>query len=230
MSEPAKRGGWTKAALIGMLGLGGGAAGTYATAVVDRVVKPTKPVGPFLSRHRARELARRKGWHVVEDAGRGWRKVVPSPRPVEILNREVVRGLLKARVLVIAGGGGGVPVRSGPGGRLRGVEAVIDKDFTAAMLARDVGATQLVLLTGVAAAALGFGQQGERQIGLVSASEMARHLAAGAFGEGSMAPKVQASLDFLAAGGGEAIITNIGSLAAALRGRAGTRIQRDRWV
>jgi carbamate kinase len=190
-------------------------------------LRPTKPIGPFFSRHRAGELQRRHGWPMVEDAGRGWRRVVASPRPVEVLNVGVLRDLVLAGHVVIAGGGGGVPVRLGPRDRLRGVEAVIDKDFTAALLARSLLPARLVVLTGVAHVALDFGTADERPLGAVSALTMARHLREGHFAQGSMAPKVEAILEFLEAGGDEAIVTDARSLRAALAGKAGTRIQRE---
>jgi carbamate kinase len=193
-------------------------------------LQPTKPVGPFLTKHRALELKRRLAVAVVEDAGRGWRRVVASPRPVEVLNLEAIRALLAAGHVVIAGGGGGVPLCRGKGGRLRGVEAVIDKDHTASLLARALGPALFVLLTGVPQVSLDFGTADESPLGEVKAAELERHLDAGHFAPGSMRPKVEAVLEFLAAGGREAIITDARSLGEAMRGRAGTRVYRDRFV
>jgi len=193
-------------------------------------MRPTKPVGPFFSRYRAQTLRRRSGWTLIEDAGRGWRKVVPSPRPLEVLNQAVIRELIDAGRVVIAAGGGGIPVRRDPGGRLVGVEAVIDKDHTASLLARTIGATLFVLLTQVAQVELDFGTPRARGIGQIAAGEMRRHLEEGQFPEGSMGPKIEGVLTFLDAGGTEAIITDAASFRAALRGRAGTRIYRDRFA
>ena len=191
-------------------------------------LEPTKPVGPFFSRYRAQMLKRRAGWVMVEDAGRGWRKVVASPHPVEVLNDAVIRQLVAAGHVVIAGGGGGIPVRHARAGRLVGVEGVIDKDHTASLLARSIGASLLVALTHVPQVQLDFGTADARPIAQASAAEMRRYLEAGQFPAGSMGPKVEGILEFLDSGGTEAIVTDAGSFRAALRGRAGTRVYADR--
>lgn len=203
---------------------------TLVTSVVvadEPSGRPTKPVGPFFSRYRARDLMKRSGWKMVEDSGRGWRKVVPSPRPVEIVNLAPIQQLLQAGHVVIAAGGGGIPVKRGKQGRLVGVEAVIDKDHTAALLGAGVHASLLLCLTSISEVQLGFASEKPRPLAIASASELRAHLAAGEFAEGSMAPKVEAVLSFLAAGGREAIITDAATLKRALAGRGGTRVYRD---
>src|SRR4051794_6088015 len=186
---------------------------------------PTKPIGPFYDEAAARRLAAERGWHVAPDAGRGWRRMMPSPRPLEILEVHQVRVLARAGVLVIAGGGGGIPVVRRDG-RLAGVDAVIDKDRCAAELATATGADLLVLVTGVARAALAFGTPAERAIARLTVADALRHLDAGEFPDGSMGPKVEAAARFVA-GDGQALITDAVHVPAALRGDAGTWIVPD---
>jgi carbamate kinase len=184
---------------------------------------PTKPIGPFFSEGRARRLAHARGWDVAEDAGRGWRRVVPSPAPVEVVEAGEIRRLLDAGEVVVACGGGGVPVAR-VGADLVGVDAVIDKDFAAALAGGLVGATSLLLLTGVERVALDFGAPGERPLGRMTVAEARRHLRDGQFPPGSMGPKVEAAAQFVEAGGREAVITSLERAADALAGGAGTRI------
>lgn len=184
---------------------------------------PTKPIGPFFPEGRARRLAEARGWHVAEDAGRGWRRVVPSPRPVSVIEAEEIRYLLAGGRIVIACGGGGVPVVA-DGERLAGVEAVIDKDYAAAMLGGLVGASTLVLVTGVDRVALDFGKPTERTIDHMTVAEARAHLAEGQFPPGSMGPKVDACIQFVEAGGTSALICSLEQSAEALAGHAGTRI------
>ena len=198
--------------------------------VVDRddpaFATPTKPIGPFFPAGRARRLAAARGWEVAEDAGRGWRRVVASPDPVEIVEGAQIRRLLDAGEVVVACGGGGVPVARRDG-RLEGVEAVIDKDFAAALVADLVGASTLLLLTGVERVAVDYGTPRERALDRLTVAEAERHLADGQFPPGSMGPKVRAGIRFLAggeAGGRQAIITSIERAADALAGRAGTHL------
>jgi carbamate kinase len=182
---------------------------------------PTKPVGPFYSEERARQLERERGWAVVQDAGRGWRRVVPSPEPLEIVELEAVRTLLAAGTIAVACGGGGIPVSS-RNGRLSGLDAVIDKDRASALLAISLDAEQLVILTDVDAVYRGWGtpeQEEVRELDLSGAEELLPELAAGSIG-----PKVEASLSFALTTGREALITSSGSLAEALLGTSGTRI------
>jgi carbamate kinase len=185
---------------------------------------PTKPIGPFYDRELAQRLAAEKSWTVVEDSDRGWRRVVPSPQPVEVIEASAIRALIAVGSIVIAGGGGGVPVVRERDGTLRGVEAVIDKDLAAERLATLVGADTLLLLTGVRRISLHHGTPEQRDLAEISLEEARRHLADGQFPAGSMGPKVEAAIRFIENGGREAIVTSPESLAAALRGTDGTRI------
>ncbi|HEV7210525.1 MAG TPA: carbamate kinase [Blastococcus sp.] len=190
---------------------------------------PTKPIGPFLGGQEAEELARDRGWQVVEDAGRGWRRVVPSPRPIGIVELAAVRTLLAAGTVVLAAGGGGIAVSAGPDGRLTALDAVIDKDLAAAALATAVGAGELYLLTGVDCVLLDHGTARERPVHRLDPGEAERHLAAGQFPPGSMGPKITAALTFLRHGGHRAIITSAALLRAAADGTpdVGTCIERS---
>lgn len=185
---------------------------------------PAKPVGPFYSRPRARRLAREKGWTMVEDAGRGFRRVVPSPRPVAVVNGGVVRELVEAGRIVVVAGGGGVPVAVKPNGLLEGVEAVIDKDYAASLLAREVRAELFVILTAVARVYIDFGRPGQRGAPILTVDEARALLAEGQFPPGSMGPKVRAAVEYIEAGGREVLITKDSRLKAALANRSGTRI------
>nr|NLD39726.1 carbamate kinase [Actinomycetales bacterium] len=187
---------------------------------------PSKPIGTFMEREEAVRAARILGWDVVEDSGRGYRRVVASPQPIAIVQREAVRTLLEQGFLVIAAGGGGIPMSETATGALVGVEAVIDKDHASAQLATDIGADTLLILTNVPQAATGFGGPQEHWLDELTPEDAEAHLAAGEFAEGSMKPKVQAALDFLTRGGRCAIITDLDSAPAALVGTAGTRIVR----
>jgi carbamate kinase len=184
---------------------------------------PTKPIGPFFSEGRARRLAAARGWDVAEDAGRGWRRVVASPEPIEVVESPEIRSLLEAGEIVVACGGGGVPVAR-VGAELVGVDAVIDKDFAAALVGRLVGATSLLLLTGVDRVALDFGTPEERPIEQMTVAEARGYLAEGQFPPGSMGPKVDAAAQFIEAGGREAVISSLERAADALARRTGTRI------
>jgi len=185
---------------------------------------PTKPIGRFYSEEEAKYLERTKGWDFIEDSGRGWRRVVPSPRPLEIVEWDAIRSLVAAGMVVIAAGGGGVPVVRREG-KLRGVEAVIDKDRAAAVLAKQLRARRLIALTSVDRVALDFGKPTQRDLDELSPAEAARYLREGQFPSGSMGPKVEAAIDFVAHGGEEAIITSPENLLAAVEGRAGTHIR-----
>lgn len=185
---------------------------------------PTKPVGPFYTPYRAAWLKKVRHWRVVEDSGRGYRKVVASPRPIKVLNMGVIRTLLEHRHIVIAGGGGGVPVIEEPSGRLKGIEAVIDKDFTAAMIARDLHADLLVVLTDVDNVCLNYGRKNQKALTRLTLKEAERHLRRGQFPPGSMGPKVEAAVQFTRSTGHDVIITSLRRCVSALSGRGGTRI------
>jgi carbamate kinase len=196
------------------------------------IVRPTKPIGPFFSSSRARVLAAQRGWEVVDDAGRGFRRVVPSPQPVQILEGDAIRTLVDRGFVVVAAGGGGIPVIRRRK-RLQGFDAVIDKDLTAALLASTVDATALLLLTGIDRVMLDFGTPAERPVNQMTVDEARAHLAEGQFPPGSMGPKVAGAIRFLESDGRShprsAIITSAGQAAAALAGLpagnpAGTRI------
>lgn len=206
---------------------------TAATVVTQVVVRPddpafnhpSKPVGPFYDAAEARRLAAERGFCMREDAGRGWRRVVPSPEPLAIRELPVVRRLLAEGVVVIAAGGGGVPVRAlGDEGELAGVDAVIDKDLAAARLAMELGADGLFILTDVEAVALDWGTPRQRSLGRVSPGELRRYQTEGHFAGGSMGPKVEAALRFVEAGGARAGIGALHQALAVVEGRSGTQI------
>lgn len=184
--------------------------------------RPTKPVGPWLSRLDA-NLLKEQRRPLFHDAERGWRRLVPSPRPLRIVEARVVADLVHRGVIVIAAGGGGIPVARRRG-RLEGVPAVIDKDRAAGLLARQLRADLLLLLTGVEQAALHHGTRKERKLGLLGVADAGRYLEQGHFPPGSMGPKVEAAIEFLTNGGREAIITTPEKLRRALAGKGGTRI------
>ncbi len=186
---------------------------------------PTKPIGRFYQREEADALREQHGWNMVEDAGRGYRRVVASPRPRLVIEWPAIQSLIASGALVIAAGGGGIPVMRDRDGRLGGVDAVIDKDLAAQKLASLVGAHTLVLLTEVEAVAVNFGTPEQRVLQLVGSDEMQRHMADGQFPAGSMGPKVQAALDFLRDGGARVIITSPSLLVSAVNGfSVGTQI------
>jgi carbamate kinase len=185
----------------------------------------TKPIGPFYTKAQATRMAREHGWNVVDDAGRGWRRVVPSPRPVRVVEAQLIRALVDAGVVPIAGGGGGIPVVETDKG-LRGVEAVIEKDRTTGVLARELGADRVLFLTGVDRVAVGWGTPAQRWLDRLPVREARALLAAGEFPPGSMGPKVEAAVDFIERGGSAAVITSLDCVSDAVAGRAGTQIVR----
>ncbi len=188
---------------------------------------PTKPVGPFFSESEARALAEELGVTVREDSGRGWRYVVPSPQPRHICDISLVEALMCLRTVVIAGGGGGIPVVRDELGRRRGVEAVIDKDLTTAAMANVLGIGDMMILTAVPRVAINFGKPDQQELSRVSVSTMRRYHAEGQFPAGSMGPKIEAAIRFLEGGGRRAIITSLEAAVAALRGETGTHIEVD---
>jgi carbamate kinase len=187
---------------------------------------PTKPIGPFYSRAQAEERKRLLGWEIVEDAARGYRRVVPSPEPVEIVELEVIRSLVGQGVLVIACGGGGIPVVR-RNGDLHGVEAVIDKDRASALLASLLGVDVFAISTDTDYVYLDYKKPTQRPLTRVTASDLQQHFIAGHFPPGNMGPKVESALHFLQAGGKEVVITSYEHLRDAVAGRAGTHVFPD---
>lgn len=189
---------------------------------------PTKPIGPFYaSEQEARATAESRGFIVKEDSGRGWRRVVPSPRPLKIVEKGVINALARAGVLVVAAGGGGVPVVATQDGSNKGVEAVIDKDFSAAVLADELGADTLLILTSVDAAMIRFGTPEQEAINDITTADMKGHVDAGHFAPGSMLPKVLAAVQFAEGGQGrKSIITSLHATEDAINGNSGTVIHR----
>lgn len=184
--------------------------------------RPTKPIGPFFTRYRAEALERDLGWTMREDAGRGWRHVVPSPRPLRILNIKTVARMLESAAVVVAAGGGGIPVVRGREGQWRGIEAVIDKDYASALLAADLNADLFVILTGVSKVSLDFGKPTQRTLDRMSIAEAEKHLAAGQFPAGSMGPKIESAIQFVRATKKQVLITDVDVLREALAGNDGT--------
>jgi carbamate kinase len=196
--------------------------------LVDRndsaFTKPTKPIGEFYTREQAEERMRVEQWTMAEDAGRGWRRVVASPKPVRIIEAEVVRHLVKDGYVVVAAGGGGIPVVADEAGMLSGVAAVIDKDLASAVLANQIGADLLVISTAIEKVCLNFGKPNQQELDRLSVAEAHQFAARGQFAAGSMLPKVQACAHFIEHGGHEAVITCPAMLSTALEGGSGTRI------
>jgi carbamate kinase len=186
---------------------------------------PSKPIGPFYSKAVAEVKQRQLGWHIVEDAARGYRRVVPSPEPIEIVELDVIRTLVERGVLVVSTGGGGIPVIS-ERGVLRGVEAVIDKDRASALLASELGVDLFVISTDTDYVYLNYKRPGQTPLTRVTARELEEHHRAGHFPPGNMGPKVESVLRFLQCGGREAVITSFEHLCDAVQGSAGTHIVR----
>jgi len=209
-------------------GIGKQPLAVVTQTMVDRddpsFAKPTKPIGSFMTQEEALEKQKEKGWNVLEDAGRGFRRVVPSPIPKEILEVEAIRLLVQQGYVVIAGGGGGIPVIRNEEGDLEGVEAVIDKDLGSSLLGRNLGADTFIICTAVDEAYLHFGEANQKALRQVTLSEIKQYLAEGHFAPGSMKPKVEAIIQFLEGGGEKSIITSPENLLKAVRGEAGTTI------
>jgi len=186
---------------------------------------PTKPVGPFYSKYRAQMLAREKKWTMKEDAGRGYRKVVPSPNPIDIVPKRVVKELVNSGKIVIVAGGGGIPVVINGRGLFEGVEAVIDKDYAASLIAREVNVDLFIILTNVARVCLNFGKPDETTIHEMTVGEAQKYLSQGQFPPGSMEPKIKAAIEYIKHGGKEVLITSAEHLRASLINRSGTKIK-----
>jgi len=188
--------------------------------------RPTKPIGPFYTQDRARLLAKEKGWTIVEDAGRGYRRVVPSPKPLEVVEIAAIRQIVEDGGVAIAAGGGGIPVSRQWDGSLHGVEAVIDKDLASSLLARLLGCQTLVIVTGVDRVALRYGKPDQRELERATPDELEGWMAEGHFPQGSMGPKIQAAIEFVRGGGHEVVITSPERLTDALEGKTGTLVSR----
>jgi carbamate kinase len=209
-----------------------GVARTAVTVVTQVLVdnddpalrNPNKPIGSFMSQEQAEAHRVKDGWALVEDSGRGWRRVVASPQPRAILELEAVKGLLDAGFVVVAGGGGGIAVMEDAQGDLVGVPAVIDKDLASSLMARQLKAELLIISTAVEQVCLNYGKPNQKSLSTMTLAEAKQYIAEGHFKPGSMLPKVQAVVDFLEGGGRQAIITDPEHLAAALQGRAGTSV------
>jgi carbamate kinase len=188
---------------------------------------PTKFIGPFFTREQADAVSSELGWPMRQDGSRGFRHVVPSPRPKHICDISLIQVLARRGTIVIAGGGGGIPVVRGPKGARHGIEAVIDKDMTSAKIANVLGIETLLLLTAVPKVAINFGRPDQRDLDLVSLRDLKRHQAEGQFPPGSMGPKIEAAVRFLEGGGERVVIAALGDAMAALEGRTGTHIVSD---
>ena len=188
---------------------------------------PTKFVGPFFKKEQVKELEEKRGWVMKEDKGRGYRRVVPSPIPKGVVEKDIIKHLVDTGVVVIAAGGGGIPVyidHTRHEGWLEGVDAVIDKDLASAVLGLEIGAEKLIIITGVEKVALKFGTPQQIDLDRLTVSEAKKYMAQGEFPKGSMGPKIQAAINFIEGGGKEVIITSIEKPSQALKGNAGRRI------
>ncbi len=203
-----------------------------ATTVVTQVLvdkddpafqNPAKPIGSFMEEEQAIKRRDEESWHVVEDAGRGWRRVVPSPLPKRVIELDIVKTLINAGVVVVTVGGGGIPVVE-KNGNLEGIAAVIDKDHASSLLATSIGADLFVISTAVEKVALNFGKPNQQDLDRMTVAEAKQYLEEGHFAPGSMAPKIQAIIRYLENGGKEALITNPENIELALAGETGTWI------
>jgi carbamate kinase len=207
-----------------------------AVTVVTQVVvdprdpaynRPTKPIGSFMTGEEAFRRRDSEGWSVAEDAGRGWRRVVPSPMPLEIVELEAIRSLIASGHVVIAVGGGGIPVIRNPDGELLGSAAVIDKDHASSLLARQIGADLLLISTGIEQVYLDFGTPRQRAVDVMTVEDAEAYVQQGHFAKGSMLPKIEAILQYLKAGGKEALITSPENIERALAGETGTWVVKN---
>ncbi len=185
---------------------------------------PTKPVGPFYSAQEAEKLAREKGWKIKEDAGRGYRRVVPSPQPLDVVEKELVRQLMKEGVITVTVGGGGIPVMRKTDGKIEGVEAVIDKDRASSLLARILDVDIFIILTGVEKVYVNFGKPDQKALDKITVSQAEELMKAGHFPAGSMGPKIESAISFVKATNRQCVITSLEKVAQALEGKSGTFI------
>ncbi len=192
---------------------------------------PTKPIGAFYTKEEMDELQKdHSNWQLAEDAGRGFRRLVPSPRPIEIIEQPVIQSLVNQKYCVIAVGGGGIPVMDTGSGKLEGIDAVIDKDYASALLALNLKADTMIISTGVDKICLNFGTRNEKPLDKITVEETKRYMAEGHFAVGSMLPKINAIISFLEQGGKEAIIAKPETLKMALRGESGTHIVNPEFI
>ncbi len=186
---------------------------------------PSKPIGSYMNETQARLKREKDGWDVVEDAGRGWRRIVPSPLPIRIVEEQAIKDLIDAGIIVITVGGGGIPVVADENGQLRGIAAVIDKDFASSLLATNIGAELFIISTAIEKVALNFGKPNQVWLDHVTLAQAKEYLTEGIhFAKGSMAPKIQAAISFLEKGGKKVIITNPENIERALAEKTGTHI------
>ncbi len=201
-----------------------------AQVVVDKedpsVLNPTKFVGPFYQEEEVENLHRNRGYIIKADAGRGYRRVVPSPKPKRIVEAQTIRRLVHQGVIVITAGGGGIPVYVEQDGRLEGVDAVVDKDLASAVLAEEIEASELYILTAVDKVAVNFGKSNERYLDIMTVKEARQYLAEGQFPKGNMGPKIEAAIDFLEHGGSKVVISSVERMSEAIAGKTGTEIIR----
>ncbi len=188
---------------------------------------PTKPVGPFYSAQEAEKLAREKGWKIKEDAGRGYRRVVPSPQPLDVVEKDLVKQLMNEGVITVTVGGGGIPVMKKDDGIIEGVEAVIDKDRASSLLARILDVDVFVILTGVEKVYINFGKPEQKALDKITISEASKLMKEGHFPAGSMGPKIESAIAFVKATGRQCVITSLEKVSDALKGKAGTFIVPD---
>lgn len=196
--------------------------------VVDKndpsIAAPSKPVGPFFTAEQAEKMKADYGWTMVEDSGRGWRQVVASPKPKKIVQAETIKSLIDSGNIVIACGGGGIPVYVDENNQYEGIDAVIDKDYASALLALSIGAEKLVILTGVEKVCIDFNKPTMKELDTLGIEEAKKHLADGQFPKGSMGPKIAAAIQFIENGGKEVLITSIEKIVDAFEGKTGTTI------
>lgn len=196
--------------------------------VVDRndpsINEPTKFVGPFYKKKQVDKIQKTRGWDIKKDADRGWRRVVPSPQPLEIVEKKTIQNLVEQGIIIIACGGGGIPVYIEDDGTFEGIDGVIDKDRASAVLAHNIGAPKLYILTAVDKVSLHYGTSTQQDIDAMSYAEAEKYLQEGHFPPGSMGPKIEAAIQFLKNGGKEVLITSIEKLTLARNGKTGTRI------
>ncbi len=188
---------------------------------------PTKPVGPFYTKEEAERLAREKGWKIKEDAGRGFRRVVPSPQPLDVVEKDLVKELMEEGVITVTVGGGGIPVMRSKNGGIEGVEAVIDKDRASSLLARILDVDEFVILTGVEKVYINFGKENQKALDRITVSQAKNYMEQGHFPKGSMGPKIESAIAFVQATNRQCIITSLEKVSEAFKGETGTFVIPD---